>query len=281
MRGTGRNADIALVRFVHTILAAAFGAVAFTNGAAVTVQTPATPVAYTTSSTPATDATATAQLHAAADADRRSAGLEPLFTRSAYASAATRIATQLTQNQTVSYPGDDAPVSYLGGTATEDTYDWYVAQAIDSVVYVAHDVLAYPLHTDGGWAVVTRMRSDGLVAWGVALVVGWPDPNVGTTHGCSTSGYCWSNGGLNPHLPWTRNVVKWYLSTSHLPSAGESLVKAAIANINKVSRFGADIRYGGKVTDTAPTAAHRFLVVWGACGSASALACTTTGTQGT
>jgi hypothetical protein len=236
---------------------------------------------YTTGSSPAMDHTATGALHAAADAARRAAGRETLFTRSAYVDAASKVAVALIQSQPVVLPGDHAPTAYYSGTTLPEFYDMTIEFAIETVVAQAHAVLAYPLHTDGGWSVVSKMRSDGLVGYGVALVVGWPDPAVPTGTGCSSSGYCWANGGLNPHLPWTRNVVTWYLSTSHLPSAGESLLKTAIANLDKVSRFGADLRYGGKTTDTGPTSAHRFVVVWGSCGTSSALACTTDGTQGT
>lgn len=275
MRANVAIADLAWVRFAYPIVAVAAVA-ALAAGPTVTTR----PVAYTTSSIPATDTTATIALRALADRTRRDAGLEPLLPRAGYASAATRIAVELVNGQGVTYPNDQAPISYLSGTASADSYDSAVDSAMSYVVAVAHDVLAYPLHTDGGWSVVTKM-SGGMVRWGVALVVGWPEPNVGATHGCSTSGYCWANGGLNPHLPWTRNVVKVWVSTSRLPSAGTSLVRTAIANVNKVSGFAADLRYAGTTADTAPTAAHRFLVVWGACGSSSALACTLTGTQGT
>ena len=256
-------------------------AVAVSNAPVVAGAPAVTPVSYTTSSTPAMDHSATIALHTRADATRRATGREPLVARAAYASAASRAAVALAQSKPVVLPSDNAPTAYYSGVTIPEFYDLTINAAIDSVVSAAHAVLAYPLHTDGGWSVVTRSLSDGRVAYGVVLVVGWPDPAVSTGSGCSTSGYCWTNRGLNPHLPWTRNTVTWYLSTSHLPSAGESLLKTAIANLNKISNFGADLRYGGKTSDTGPTSAHRFVVVWGSCGTASALACTTNGTQGT
>jgi hypothetical protein len=273
-------ADIPEVTFLRTCLAGLAVAAATAVPAAATT-TAITPMSYATTSTPVVDTTATARLHALADGTRADNGQQKLFTRGGYVTAANRMATQLAQGQTVVPPGDDSPVSYLGGTTIPLWYDAVVEQAMQSVVSVAHAVLAYPMHTDGGWSVVSRRLSNGDIAWGVALVVGWPNPNVSTPSGCSAAGYCWTNGGLNPHLPWTRNTVKWYLSTSHLPAAGESLVKTAIANMNRIAHVGADIRYGGKTTATSPDATHRFLIVWGSCGSSSALACTTDSTQGT
>ena len=269
-------ADIAMVRSLRTLLAV----VAMAAAAAMPASAASTPQSIAPGSTPTVDTTASARLHVLADETRGANGQEPLFTRSGYVTAATRMATALTEGTAVTPPGDNAPVSYRGGTTSEFWYDTVIESAMASVVSVATTVLAYPLHTDGGWSVVTRRLSDGTIRWGVALVVGWPNPNVTTPSGCSTAGFCWTNGGLNPHLPWTRNTVKWYVSTSHLPAAGESLVKTAIANVNKVSKLGADIRYGGKTTATAPNSTHRFLIVWGSCATASALACTTDSTQG-
>jgi hypothetical protein len=179
-------------------------------------------------------------------------------------------------------PGDNAPMAYLAGTTTALTYDLAVADATAAVVRASYEVLRYPMHTDGGWSVVSKRLADGRIRYGVALVVGWPNPNVARTSGCSAAGYCWSNGGLNPHLPWTRNTVKWYLSTSNLPSAGESLVKSAIAKLNAVPGFGAHVVYGGKTTVTGPTSTRRFVVVFGSgCSGTGALGCTITSQQGT
>jgi hypothetical protein len=226
-----------------------------------------------------TDADVAARLHAAADRARRAAGRETLYARGGYQSQAKAIATALVETRAV--PSTVAPVAYYGGVATPTTYDTAVTAAIGKVVASAGEVLAYPLHTDGGWSAVSRTLPDGRIRYGVALVVGWAAPPVPTGTGCSTGGYCWSSRGLNPHLPWTRNTVTWYLSTSHLPAGAETLVKTAIANLDKVDGFGVDLRYGGRTTDTAPTAAHRFVVVWGSgCATASALACTTNGMQG-
>jgi hypothetical protein len=174
-------------------------------------------------------------------------------------------------------------MSYASGTSSVADLDASVAAAVASVARSADEVLRYPLHTDGGWAVVTRTLADGRVRYGVALAVGWPAPSVPANAGCAAaSGYCWSTRGLNPHLPWTRNQVKVYLSTSGLPAAGESLLKAAIARINAVSGFGADLVYGGKTAATRPTSANRFVVVWGSgCGTTNALSCTTNSSQGT
>jgi hypothetical protein len=241
------------------------------------------PAAATTSTTPTTDPTASEALHVAADGYRRGSGLETLYGRTGYLATARSIATSLVETQPISGSADSAPIAYLGGITAPDIYDAVVASAIDSVVQSANAVLGYRLHTDGGWAVVTKTLPGGSIRYGVALVVGWAAPFVATTTGCATSsGYCWSTGGLNPHLSWTRNVVRWYLSTSHLPANGQSLVKTAIANVNAVSGFGATIAYGGLTSDTAPTAAHRFVIVWGSgCTTASSLACTVAGTQGT
>jgi hypothetical protein len=241
-----------------------------------------TPAAVATTSTPTVDLTATARLHTAADGVRGNAGLESLFRRSAYGTNAQRIATSAMNGQTPASPGDDAPMAYLGGTAYDATYTANVNAVIDAVVRAATTVLAYPMHTDGGWSVVTKRLADGRIAFGVGLVVGWPNPNVSRTTGCATTGYCWSNGGLNPHLAWTRNTVKWYLSTANLPSAGEALVKSAIKQVNAVSGFGADLVYAGKTTVTGPTSTRRFVVVFGSgCSSTNALGCTVTSTQGT
>ena len=238
--------------------------------------------AVATTSTPLLDTTTTSSLRATADRARRDAGLETLYPRSAYTTDAARIATAAMNGTAVTPPGDDAPFTYVAGTATDLDYSWSVDSGIAAVVDAARTVLRYPLHTDGGWAVMTKRLTDGRIRYGIALVVGWPNPTMSRTSGCSTSGYCWSNGGLNPHLAWTRNTVKWYLSTSNLPSAGESLVKSAIAKINAVSQMGAHVVYGGRTTVTAPTSTRRFVVVFGSgCSSAYALGCTITSTQGT
>jgi hypothetical protein len=249
----------------------------------VSEQRPATvKAAVASSSTPLLDTTTTATLRASADQVRRDAGLETLYTRSAYTTNAVRIATAAMNGTAVAPPGDDAPMTYTAGTATDLDYDWSVGSDIDAVVEAARTVLRYPLHTDGGWAVMTKRLPDGSIRYGVALVVGWPNPTMPSTRGCSSSGYCWSNGGLNPHLTWTRNTVKWYLSTANLPSAGESLVKAAIAKVNAVSQMGAHVVYGGKTAATGPTSTRRFVIVFGSgCSTSNALGCTITSTQGT
>ncbi|HEU0132131.1 MAG TPA: hypothetical protein VFQ85_14175 [Mycobacteriales bacterium] len=261
---------------VPRALALAVAAATLAPGAAVAPAV--TPVASVVEADPA----ATARLRAAADARRAAAGRESFFYRSSYGSAATKVATALVLSQPVALPTDNAPTAYAAGYASPAFYETQVDAAIQQVVASASQVIPYPLHTDGGWSVVTRTGSDGLVHFGVALVVGWPAPPISADSGCATNGYCWSTRGLHPHLPWTRNRVTWYLSTANLPAAGESLVKTAIARLNAVSGFGADLAYGGRTTDTVPTSAHRFLVVWGGSGCAStALACTTDGTQGT
>lgn len=243
---------------------------------------PATTAAVATTSTPVVDNDATAALHDAADAVRASAGVDALYQRSAYASNAKRIATAALTTSSIAAPGDDAPMVFVAGTATDLTYHSSVRSSISTVVSAAREVLSYPLHTDGGWSVVTKRLSDGSIRYGVGLVVGWPDPHLSRSSGCSSTGYCWSNGGLNPHLPWTRNTVKWYLSTSNLPAAGESLVKAAIAKLNAVSGLGAHLVYGGKTSVTGPTSTRRFVIRFGSgCSSSSALGCTITSTQGT
>lgn len=240
------------------------------------------PAAVATSTTPVVDSAATARLHAAADRVRAAHRQQALFSRSAYASHAKLIATAAMNGLAPSAPGDDAPIAYLAGTATDGTYTASVDAAITAIVNAATAVLAYPLHTDGGWYVVTKRLSDGRIRYGAALVVGWPNPNVSRSSGCASGGYCWSNGGLNPHLPWTRNTVKWYLSTANLPSAGESLVKSAIAKVNAVRGFGAHVVYAGKTSVTGPTPTRRFVVVFGSgCSESGALGCTITSTQGT
>jgi hypothetical protein len=241
-----------------------------------------TPATASTSTAPAQDPTGTALLHARADDARRGAGLEPLYGRTSYFTAARNIATALIESDLVVGPSDSAPIAYVGGVSPSYMVDAVIAAAVDSVVDSATAVLSYPLHTDGGWSVVTAPLPGGSIRYGIALVVGWPAPPTPTTSGCAAaSGYCWTTGGLNPHLPWTRNAVRWYLSTSHLPANGQSLVKSAIAGLNAVPGFGADLVYGGLTTDTAPTPSHRFVVVWGGgCPTANALACTVDGTQG-
>lgn len=252
--------------------------------AAAVVSTPSAPAAaaVATTSTPVADDSASAALHAAADDVRAANGLDALYLRSAYASNAKRIATAALTTTSIAGPGDDAPMVWVAGTATDLTYWASVTASIQSVVTAATGVLRYPLHTDGGWSVVTKRLADNRIRYGVALVVGWPTPHVSKSSGCSSSGYCWSNGGLHPHLPWTRNTVKWYLSTSGLPAAGESLVKSAISKLNAISGLGADLRYGGKTSVTAPTSTRRFVIRFGSgCTSGSALGCTITSTQGT
>ena len=241
----------------------------------------ATPAAATVSTTPAVDGGASLRLRDAADRSRRAGGQESLFRRTAYMSNATRIAKAALAGTAVTPPGDDAPYTYVTGTASDLTYGLAVGNSIDRIVEAAEGVLRYPLHTDGGWSVVAARGADGRIGYAVALVVGWPAPAVSASRGCG-NGYCWANSGLHPHLPWTRNTVKWYLSTSNLPAAGESLVKTAIARVNAVSRFGAHLVYGGKTTATGPTATRRFVVVFGSgCSSRDALGCTITSTQGT
>lgn len=240
----------------------------------------ATPAASALATTPAVDTAASLRLRDAADRSRRAGGQESLFRRSAYVTNATRIATAALAGNAVTPPGDDAPYTYVTGTATDLTYGTAVGGSIARVVDAAEEVLRYPLHTDGGWSVVSS-RADGRIRYAVALVVGWPAPAVSASRGCG-NGYCWSAGGLHPHLPWTRNTVKWYLSTSNLPAAGESLVKTAIARLNAVSGFGAHLVYGGRTTVTGPTATRRFVVVFGSgCSAPDALGCTITSSQGT
>lgn len=233
-----------------------------------------------TTTAPSVDDSATARLNAAANATRVDAGNDALYRRETYAAAATRIATALVNGETFAPPPDGAPYVHVAG----DTYDYgyadTIAAAIAGAVGAARTVLRYPMHTDGGWSVVTARRFDGQIRYGIALVVGWPAPAVSPSRGCS-AGYCWSNGGLHPHLPWTRNTVRWYLSSSNLPANGEKLVKTAITKLNAVSGFGAHLVYGGRTTATAPTPTRRFVVVFGSgCSTAGALGCTVTTTQG-
>jgi hypothetical protein len=253
------------------------GSPATTTAAAASL----TPAAATLSTTPSTDTAGTGRLLAAANAARRAAGVESLFGRASYNATAVAMATAVVEARTVPTPTDGAPSVYAGGTAPEAEYDAAVDAAVANLVSTAHAVTTYALHTDAGVAVVREAVAGG-VRYGIALVVGWPPPPVATDTGCATTrGYCWSTRGLNPHLPWTRNQVKWYLSTAGLPTAGESLVKTAIATLNKVNGFGADLVYAGKATTTTPDAAHRFVVVWGSgCPTADALACTIDSTQG-
>lgn len=226
------------------------------------------------------DASLLAMLRDRANESRRSYGRETLYTRGTYMTSANRITSALVQSQPVPAVPDGAPMSQLSGTSRPEWYEEQVTGAIDAVIYASRNVLAYPLHTDGGWSVKSVRLADGRIRWGVALVVGWPDPASTSNTGCSADGYCWSTRGLNPHLPWTRNTVTWYLSTSGLPSNGEALMKSAIATLNRVPGFGADIVYGGKTGSTTPNGSNRFLVQFGSCASSSALGCTMSGTQG-
>ena len=234
------------------------------------------------STTRPSDAALTLRLRTVADSVRKAAGREPLFARQTYLAASTTMATALTVSEPVVAPPGNAPSSYVSGVTTTERLDEAITAAVGAVVAGADEVLRYPLHTDGGWAVVTRDMAGGWIGYGVVLVVGWPAPPVSVNEACvAASGYCWSARGLNPHLPWTRNQVKWYLSTSGMPAAAESLLKTAIAKLNAVPGFGADLVYGGRTTATRPTASQRFVVVWGSGCATSALACTTDGTQGT
>lgn len=231
---------------------------------------------------PALDTVETSRALAAANAERASAGIESLYPRSGYNATAQAMATSLVESTPVALPADGAPAVYAGGIAPLGSYDFLVAATVANLVQAIHSALAYNLQTDVGVAVVTRAWSPTELRYGVALIVGWPAPPVATDSGCTTAyGYCWATRGLNPHLPWTRNQVKVYLSTSQLPSAGESLLRSAIGTFNQVSGLGADVVYGGRTTDTSPTSAHRFLVVWGSGCASTSLACTTTTTQGT
>jgi hypothetical protein len=182
---------------------------------------------------------------------------------------------------TVAGPSDGAPAAFTYGVTPTAAFDGVVDAAISDVVDQMDAVLRYALHTDAGVAVVRQTIASGIERYGVALVAGWPAPAVSADSGCSANGFCWSQRGLNPHLPWTRNRVKVYLSTSGLPSAGPSLLKSAIAKLDAVSGVGADLAYGGTTGDTSPTPAHRFLVRWGGGCASSSLACTSTTTQGT
>ena len=226
------------------------------------------------------DSAASGRLHGQMDAVRRAAGVETLYWRSAYGTNATRIATAAMNDLAVAPPGDDAPITFVSGITSDFAYRSAVDNAIAVAVRDADEVLRYPLHTDGGWSVVRKRLDDGRIAFGVGLVVGWPAPPVSPSRGCA-AGYCWSASGLHPHLPWTRNTVKWYLSTANLPAAGESLLKSAIAKVNAVPGFGAHLVYGGRTSVTAPTSTRRFVVVFGSgCTKTSALGCTITTTQG-
>jgi hypothetical protein len=231
---------------------------------------------------PVPDSTFITTLHADADTVRKSAHLDALYERTAYSQMASRVTASLVAGTTIPRPGDDAPMSYLTGTSMPAYYQSSVDGAIDAVVDAAHAVLVYPLHTDAGWSVRGVVQSNGTIRWAVVLIVGWPDPATSSNSGCAVNGYCWSTRGLNPHLPWTRNTLTWYLSSSGLPVGAESLVKTAISRLNSVSGYGVDLAYGGRTTDTGPTAAHRFVIYWGSgCSSSTALACTLNGTQGT
>ena len=229
----------------------------------------------------ARDLPATTRLLSAANTDRAGAGLESLYERTSYDTSATAMAIAAMNATTVVGPSDGAPSSYTDGVTPTDVFDQVVDTAIDNVVSQMHSVLAYALHTDAGVAVVRETIASGLERYGVALIVGWPGPALSADSGCSANGYCWSQRGLNPHLPWTRNRVKVWLSTSGMPTAGPTLLKSAIAKLNAVSGFGADLAYGGTTGDTGPTAAHRFVVRWGSGCASTALACTSTTTQGT
>jgi hypothetical protein len=249
---------------------------------ATTAATAATASTTTFTDTPALDRAMTSRALAAANAVRAGAGIESLYPRSGYNTTAQSMATALVERKPVALPADGAPAVYAGGIAPLNGYEFVVDQTIGNLVTTLDAALTYELHTDVGVAVVVRAWGPYNVRYGVALVAGWPAPPVATDAGCvNASGYCWSARGLNPHLPWTRNQVKVYLSTSRLPAAGESLLKTAIATLNKVSGFGADVVYGGRTADTAPTTAHRFVVVWGSGCDSTSLACTTTTTQGT
>jgi len=227
------------------------------------------------------DSTLTAELRDDANAARTRAGRETFYSRGTYLTAANRITSALVAGQPVPAVPDRAPMAQLSGTSYPEFYEQQVTGAIDAVVSASHDVIAYPLHTDGGWSVKSVRLADGRIRWGVALVVGWPDPAMTSNASCSSDGYCWNTRGLNPHLPWTRNTVTWYVSTSGLPSNGETLVRNAITAVNRVSGFGADLVYGGRTSATAPNATNRFLIVFGSgCSSSTALACTQAGTQG-
>ena len=228
-----------------------------------------------------TDASLTARLRDVANESRRGYGRETFYARGTYLTSANRVTSALVQGQPAPRVPDGAPLSQLSGTSAPEWYEEQVNGGIDAVVYSARNVIAYPLHTDAGWSVRSVRLADGRIRWAVALVVGWPDPATTSNTGCASDGYCWSTRGLNPHLPWTRNTVTWYLSTSGLPSNGEALMKSAIATVNRVSGFGADVVYGGKTSSTTPNGTNRFLVVFGSgCASSSALGCTMAGTQG-
>jgi hypothetical protein len=261
--------------------AAASGAAPAAPARAARLAGPAVVPTAAAAATRATDATATGWLLTATAAGRKAARRDALYPRTSYASAAKGIATALARGTRVALPADGAPAAYLAGVASEATFELQVRVTIGEVVRAADAVVGYPLHTDAGWSVVSAPLAGGLVRYGVALVVGWPAPAVAANTGCAANGYCWSTRGLNPHLPWTRNAVTWYLSTANLPAAGESLVRTALATLNRTPGLGADLVYGGRTTDRVPTAAHRFLVVWGSGCTANALACTVDGTQGT
>jgi hypothetical protein len=270
-----RSRPLALRAALTACLLVSFPAVAGSAGPATVLHT-----AYAATATP-TDSALTARLEAAAHAARHDAGRESLYARGTYLTHASRVTTALVNGQAVPGTPDRAPMVQIGGTSSPEWYESQVNGAIDAVVDASHDVLAYPLHTDGGWSVRSVTLADGRIRWGVALIVGWPDPPMTSNTGCSTGGYCWSTRGLNPHLPWTRNVVTWYLSNSGLPSGAETVMRNAVAQLNRVPSLGADVVYGGLTSATGPTASQRFVVTFGSgCSTSSALGCTFTGTQG-
>lgn len=262
---------------LRTLLVAALASATFQGAPAR-----ATATTTTLSDTPSLDRAMTSRLLTRSNAARAAAGIESLYVRSGYNATAQAMATSLVNTRPVALPGDGAPAVYAGGLVPVASYATQVEATMATLVEDMHAALAYRLHTDVGVAVVTRAWGSSYVRYGVALIAGWAAPPVATNTGCATaSGYCWSTRGVNPHLPWTRNQLRVYLSTSQLPAAGESLLRTAIATFNQVSGLGADVVYGGRTADTAPTAAHRFLVVWGSGCDGSSLACTTTTTQGT
>jgi hypothetical protein len=221
-----------------------------------------------------TDPVASGQLRAAFDEARTAAGFGPYFTRPNFQAAAVRDALALANGLDVTSGPDQGHGLIASGTASPDTVDRRISGMIGNLAAVNQIADL----TDGGWSVATRVVDANTIAIGMAVWDGVPQPPVGRSAGCTTTGgFCWRSYGLNVHLPWIRNRLRWYVSTSGLTTYRLRVARRALAMVNAIPGIGLDVAYGGRTTALGATTGRRFVLRWmttgRACGSTVPRAC--------
>jgi hypothetical protein len=202
-------------------------------------------------------------------ARRTALSRETLWGRSSFTTSARTIALQVLGGQSPTSNGE-AAIGIRGGYASPAG----VSSALNTIagqLFSTMSALGDVRNTDGGWAVATA-PTGSTVQFVAVLVIGAPAPTLTATSGTSANGFAWKATGLHAHLPWTRNRIDWWLSTSSLPANGETIVKTAITRMNALKNLGVDMRYAGKTTATQPSSTKHFLIVFATtsqCGAAA------------